>query len=141
MKKSVLLVLAVAAMSFSSCKTLLSTATTEDAKALFLPTVTIADVEVSSEKLTYLYVPTKMVAKGGRKNIISTAVREALQSAGDYDVLIGKETQIKCGLYGRVRSVLVTGFPGKYVNFRSSEELVGSGTFEIYYDNELRKKN
>lgn len=117
----------VTALISASCSTVFNTATYEDADASFRPTISIADVEVSGTKISYTYIPTKQIRKGGTSNIINEAVRQALRSAGNYDVLVAKETSItkKKKLFGtKITSVTVTGFPGKYVNWRSAEELV-----------------
>ena len=38
---------------------------------------------------------------------------------GDADVLVGLETQVKYTNKGKVESITITGYPAKYVNFRS----------------------
>ena len=115
--KKYFLILA-AALITASCSTVLSTATYENADASFRPTISVADVEVSGTKISYTYIPT---------NIINEAVRQALRSAGNYDVLVAKETTmtVKKKFFGsKISSVTVTGFPGNYVNWRSAVELV-----------------
>lgn len=125
MRKS-LIILAAAFIS-ASCSTVLSTATYDNADASFRPTISVADVEVSDTKISYTYIPTKQIRKGGTNNVINEAVRQALRSAGNYDVLVAKEMTytVKKKLFGsKISSVTVSGFPGNYVNWRSSEELV-----------------
>ncbi|MGM9768106.1 MAG: hypothetical protein ACI3Z0_06555 [Candidatus Cryptobacteroides sp.] len=125
--KKYLLILAVALISASCSTVLTTTATYDDADATFRPTISVADVEVSGAKISYTYIPTKQIRKGGTANIINEAVRQALRSAGNYDVLVAKETSItvKKKFFGsKISSVTVTGFPGNYVNWRSTEELV-----------------
>jgi hypothetical protein len=46
-------------------------------------------------------------------------VREALLANGNADVLVGMNTQIKYDADGQPESITVTGYPAKYVNFRS----------------------
>lgn len=125
--KKIILFLCIAAVA-ASCSTsakLITSATSKNAVAAFKPTVTIADVQVSEQKISFLYIPNKKVISGGYDNIIRTAVHEALLSAGEkYDVLMAKETQVKYTVDGKVESVLVTGYPGCYVNWRSSENLL-----------------
>lgn len=124
--KKYFLILAAALIS-ASCSTVLSTATYENADASFRPTISVADVEVSGTKISYTYIPTKQVRKGGSNNIINEAVRQALRSAGNYDVLVAKETTmtVKKKFFGsKISSVTVSGFPGNYVNWRSAVELV-----------------
>lgn len=118
----------VTALACASCAmTFSSTATYEDADASFRPTTSVADIKVSDKKISYTYYPTKQVLRGGYLNTINEAVHQALQSAGDYDVLVAQETYVavKSGfMLGRkIKSVTVTGFPGKYVNWRSTDEL------------------
>lgn len=117
--------LAVMTVSCSTPAKLINSSTSSNATAGFKPTVTVADVQVSEQKISFLYVPSKTVLDGGYDNVIRTAVREALLSAGEkYDVLMAKETQVKYSAEGKIESVYVTGYPGCYVNWRSSDELV-----------------
>ena len=59
-----------------------------------------ADLEVSPKKISFFYLPSKTVIKGGVDNVIDSAVREALASNGDADVLVGLETQVKYNAEG-----------------------------------------
>ena len=58
----------------------------------------------------------------GEKNVIKTAVRETLLANGNADVLVGLNTQIKYDTKGQLESITVTGYPAKYVNFRSPSD-------------------
>lgn len=78
-----------------------------------------ADLDVSPKKISFFYLPSKTVISGGLDNVIDSAVREALASNGDADVLVGMETQIKYNAEGDPESITVTGYPAKYVNFRN----------------------
>lgn len=78
-----------------------------------------ADLEVSPKKISFFYLPSKTVVKGGVDNVIDSAVREALASNGDADVLVGLETQVKYNAEGEAESITVSGYPAKYVNFRN----------------------
>ena len=125
MKKT--LILAFVAVAFASCSMpskLINTSTYSDSAVKFQTTAVIADVQVSEKKVSHLFVPSKTVLAGGYDNIIDSAVRETVQAAGDFDVLVALETQVKYDGEGQVESVLVTGYPGKYVNWRSSDEVV-----------------
>lgn len=123
MKKSILLMF-VAALTMSSCSVVTKTATTRDVTAPLAAAV-ISDLEVSNQKITYTFVPTNNVRKGGLNNCINTAISEALASNGGGDVLIETQEAVvqRYGLGGKkIRSVTVTGYPAKYKNFRSVDE-------------------
>ena len=84
------------------------------------PTVAIlADLEVSKEKISYFFLPSQTVVNGGFENVVNTAVREALIANGNADVLVALEQQVKYDANGKVESITVSGYPAKYVNFRS----------------------
>lgn len=84
------------------------------------PTVAVlADLEVSPKKISYFFLPSQTVVNGGFENVVNTAVREALIANGNADVLVGLEQQIKYSGDGKVESITVSGYPAKYVNFRS----------------------
>ena len=83
----------------------------------------IADLKVSENKITYMYVPSKAAQAEGEENCVKCAIREALQVNGDADVIVGMETQTKFdGTYYNghpvVESIIVSGYPARYVNFR-----------------------
>ena len=122
-----MILLVIALVSASCATTLSTTATYADANASFRPTTSVADVKVSETKISYTYYPTKMVIRGGYRNTINEAVHQALCSAGDYDVLIAKETYVTVKnrfMFGRkIKSVTVTGYPGKYINWHSIDDL------------------
>ena len=82
-----------------------------------------ADLDVSPTKITYTMRPSKEVRNGGYKNVLNTAVREALEKNGGGDVLVEMQvtSEYKSGVFGgkKVKSVTVSGYPGVYKNFRS----------------------
>lgn len=122
--KKTLLLLFVAAMTMTSCSIVTKTATTRQVNAPLAAAV-ISDLDVSNQKITYKFVPTKAVRKGGVRNCINTAISEALAHHGDGDVLVETQEAIveRYGFGGRkIKSVTVTGYPAKYNNFRSADE-------------------
>ena len=86
-----------------------------------------ADLEVSSKRINYFMLVSKTVGKGGLDNVISTAVKEALDANGSGDVLVNLQTQVKYADNGDIESINVTGFPASYVNFRSNDNLPMAG--------------
>lgn len=114
----------VLAASCSSSAKLMNTATYQ--RMDFQPYVTPVqvDLEVSPKKIELFMTVSRTVAAGGYDNVVATAVKEALQSTGmDYDVLVGLQTQVKYFETGEIESINITGFPAKYVNFRSNDQL------------------
>lgn len=111
------------AVSCSGSAKLMNTATYQ--RMDFQPYVTPVqvDLEVSPTKIEYLMLVSKTVAAGGYDNVVATAVKEALESNGGGDVLVGMQTQTKYTDKGEIESILVSGFPAKYVNFRSNDQL------------------
>ena len=94
----------------------------------------LADLEVSPNKISFFYMPTKSVNNGGPGNVVETAIREALISNDNADVLVGLETQTKYNANGEVESITVTGYPAKYVNFRSIDEAYILEIAKMYID-------
>ncbi len=123
--KKIFTLLAVAAM-FIGCATtsssmakLINTATHTRVQTV-QPTVAVfADLDVAPNKISYFFMPSQTVQKGGYDNVVNTAVREALIANGNADVLVGLEQQIKYDANGAIESITVSGYPAKYVNFRS----------------------
>lgn len=116
---------ALATLFFASCSLpvkLVNTASYTKIDAVQPVTGVLADLQVSSEKITYFMIPSKTVMAAGEENVIKTAVREALLTNGNADVLVALNTQIKYDAMGQPESITVTGYPAKYVNFRSLSE-------------------
>lgn len=74
---------------------------------------------MSPNKITYFFLPSQTVVNGGFDNVVNTAVREALIANGNADVLVALEQQVKYTAEGAVESITVSGYPAKYINFRS----------------------
>ena len=137
MKK--LLLLAVVAIAFASCSTLKNSATYRSFSINTPYAVpVVADLNVSSTKITYAYVPPKTVRNGGEDNVLNTAVREALSANGNADVLVGLETQIKYNSSKKIISVVITGYPATYKNFRNLDEKVWHST--PYFQTQPQKR-
>lgn len=122
--KKILLTLSTAALILSSCTTAYKTASQRDVTAPVVAAA-IADFEVSSEKITYTYIPSRKVRAGGLQNCINTAITKALEKNGGGDILIETQQAIvkRSGLFCRkIKSVTVTGYPATYKNFRNLDE-------------------
>lgn len=119
-KLFVMLGIAAASVLMSSCSATYytyKTATVRDVNSTVY-THTVADLDVSSQKISYTFYVGADFKYTGRDNIINAAVSAALEQNGNADVLVGLETTVKTK-NGQVESVIVTGYPAKYVNFRS----------------------
>ena len=128
MKK--LFVFAAIAAFLTSCTSLAPTTTIPNTKFICTATHTqvnvvnpvtalVADLEVSPDKISYSYVPSRAVRNGGFDNIVNCAVQEALRENGDADVMVALEQQVKYNDSGECESITVTGYPAKYKNFRN----------------------
>lgn len=123
MKKKII-VAALAALTLSSCSTLYQSASQAEVTSP-VAAAALADLDVSSEKISYTLVPTRKVRKGGLQNCINTAIKEALKANGNGDVLIETQQAVvqRAGLFAcKIKSVTVTGYPAKYKNFRTADE-------------------
>lgn len=114
----------VMATSCASSAKLINSATYSKAKAVQPVAALYADLKVSPTKISFFHIPSKTVVMGGYDNVINTAVREALASNGNADVLVALETQVKYNSVGEIESVTVTGYPATYTNFRSPSDEV-----------------
>jgi len=120
MKKVFVLFVSAVMVAACSAPTKLVNTATHRAISVAQPVAAVfADLEVSPAKISYFMMPSKTVINAGYENVINTAVREALIANGNADVLVGMESQVKYDKNGMVESVTVTGYPAKYVNFRS----------------------
>lgn len=85
-------------------------------------TMTLADLEVSPQKITYTCRPTDDVNRGGEANVINTAVRRALEVNGGGDVLVEMQYTLKKSGKNNVKEITVSGYPATYKNFRNADE-------------------
>lgn len=118
MKKS-LLAVGVAVFALASCTTTTKTATAVDV-AHVMSEQTQVEMEVSPTRITYNFRPAARERRGGKQNVINTAVREALRSNGGGDVLVSMEYDLRerKGLFGKkIKEVTVYGYPAKYTKF------------------------
>lgn len=148
MKKLNLLALAICAMSLSSCVTTRTMTATEKDVANSMISIAFADLDVSEQKLSYTYVPSKDVRKAGERNCLNVAIREALKKKGnDADVLVETQeaTITRYGLFSKkIKSITVTGYPAKYKNFRPASEetyneAILQNTIKVKEDNKVFK--
>ena len=118
MKK--LFFICAAALLAASCNTTTKTARTESIPYAMY-NANAADLQVG-ERITYTYVPTKDVRRGGADNCKKAAINEACAKNGNADLLVEPRFVITVhkGLFSRkVKSVTVTGRPANYVNIHS----------------------
>jgi hypothetical protein len=121
MKKFFILSVLASAM-FVSCSVptkLTNTATSNKVSVLDTVVAVFADLDVSPTKISFFYIPSKTIVSAGAENVVNSAIREALIANGNADVLVGLESQIKYSGDGSIESITVTGYPAKYINFRS----------------------
>lgn len=121
MKK--LFILLVVAITATSCSIMKQTATEQNVSSKVIA-ASIADLDVSNQKITYTYTPSNRVRKAGVQNCINVAITEALLHNGGGDVLVETHKAIieSYGFGKKVKSVTVSGYPAKYKNFRSVDD-------------------
>ena len=111
---------------FVSCVTTTKTAKTMDASAQLL-SATVADLEVSPERITYSMRPELSVRRGGLANVRQAAEQAALLENGNADVLVDADYTIETTrflVFNWVSEITVTGRPAKYTNFHSLNDSV-----------------
>ena len=128
MKKIFFLCLAALSLALVSCGTvastpkLVNTSTSARGSASLYVVPVCADLQVSEQKISFFMPVTANLRAGGEKNVIDSAVKEALEQNGDADVLVGLQTQLKYKDNGDIESIAISGYPAKYVNFRNAPE-------------------
>ena len=134
---------AIAAMVMTSCTTTIKTASTTDLPADLL-SATVADLEVSPNRIVYTTTPSKEIQRAGLGNVKRAAIMEALQANDkNADILVEPEFVISmknCFFYKKVTSITVTGRPAKYKGFHSLDDSVWCNpAFRANYKNKVRK--
>lgn len=120
MKKIV--ILAVFALLFSSCAIHKASVASTAVYSPEIETTTIATLDVSPERISYVYYPELKDSKRlSEKQLIRNAIFMALKENGNADELVEVNcyVSLKRGFFGkRVKSIAVAGYPAKYKNFR-----------------------
>ena len=135
MKKLSFFLLVLLAISATSCKMIGVSATTQH-PANYINTATVADLEVSNERISFTFQASAAVRRGGTQNVIKTAVREALRVNGGGDLLVDLEyiTRSTAPLFSRlfflspIGEVTVSGYPAKYKNFHNLGDSIWAPT-------------
>lgn len=112
MKKLFLCASVFAALTLASCSSVKHTSTTLDV-ATNVCSQSTANLQVSPNKISYTYTPSKEVLRGGA--VIETAVAEALHANGNADILVAPQYEIK-RKGKKIQYVIVEGYPACYVN-------------------------
>lgn len=125
-----------------SCTTTTKTAKTVSSPASLL-SATVADLEVSPERITYTMEPSVALRRGGKANVRQAAEQEALAKYGNADVLVDANysiTTTRFLIFNWVSSVTVTGRPATYKNFHSLNDSVWCNpTFRDSYRNSAKQ--
>jgi len=140
MKK--LFILAGAVFALVSCTTTVKTAKTADTPASLL-CATVADLEVSPNRVVVEYIPSKEIQRAGVANAKHAAEQEALKK-DNADVLVNAEytiQQTSYFIFGKsIDRVIVSGHPAKYKNYRSLNDSVWCNPFfRAGYQNNVNK--
>lgn len=141
--KKVFLILGAALMA-ASCTTITKTATTADTPASLLST-TVAELEVSPERVVRTIIPEIEVRRGGLSNVKRHAEQKVL-SETNADVLVDAEysiTQTNYLIFGKkIESITISGHPAKYKNFHSLNDSVWCNpTFRYFYKDDAKKSS
>ena len=123
----------------ASCSSVTNTARTESVPYAMY-NATVADLDVSAERITYTIQPSKAIRKAGVGNCKAACIQEALKANGNADLLVEPHFVIakKRSLFGeKITSVTVSGRPAKYKNFRSLSDDVW--TNKVFRDKNKQK--
>lgn len=121
MKKLSFLIAIVAMFMLNSCSTIHNATKVLDTADTPILAASTAELEVAKKKITYIYEATPTIRRGGIKNVITTAVMEALkENDGDTFVAMSYSVKYNNFLWWRiVDKVTITGYPARYKNFES----------------------
>ena len=124
MKKLIFLTTVAVALCMSSCSSFYEIATSRslpDDTAKFCPASVTADLNVSEEKIEYIYYVNSDYQVLNLKMLKENAVNKALQANRNADVLISPQFIIS-KRDGKIVQIRVTGYPARYVNFTNIKE-------------------
>lgn len=122
--KKILFISSALAILLSSCTNNLirKSATTQRTEA-DIRSVTVADLDVYPERVTYTMTPSKDIVRGGEENVKRAAEAAVLQKYGNADVIVDAQYIIRKE-NSSITSITVTGHPAHYKNFHSVPDSV-----------------
>lgn len=132
------------ALSMVSCTTIKKTATTANVPSQLM-TSTVADLEVSPERVSTEYITTAEVRRGGTSNVLHAAEQKLLaEKAPGYDLIVEPEyttEKVSYLIFGsKITKVKVSGRPARYKNFHSLNDSVWCNpTFRGTYNSSVVK--
>lgn len=126
----------LATVSCSSSRKVSTSATFARANMQMYVTPVRADLKINPRKISYYMPVSEAISRGGKDNVIASAVKEALDANGG-DVLLGIETILNYNEDGVIESIVVTGFPAYYINLRCDDSIpiVPEGNSKAKSDN------
>lgn len=117
--------IAAVAVLISSCTVQRAAVISSSVPAPMKTTTTVTSLDVSKNRISYTYVPRKADAKRlSETQLINNATYMALKENGNGDVLVKMNYYIttKRGMGKRVKSIDISGYPAKFVDFRQPTE-------------------
>ncbi len=123
--KKYLFISSALAILLSSCvsNNLIRKSATTQRTESDIRSVTVADLDVYPERVTYTMTPTKDIVRGGEENVKRAAEAAVLQKYGNADVIVDAQYIIK-KVNSSITSITVTGHPAHYKNFHSVSDSV-----------------
>lgn len=120
MKK--ILVFAAFVLLFSSCSIHKASVSSTSVYSPAIETTTFATLQVSPQKISYVYYPEKRDSKAlSEKQLIQNAIFMALKNNGGADELVEVNyfISVKRGFFSKkVKSISLSGYPAYYKDFR-----------------------
>lgn len=136
MKK--LFILGAIALFVSSCATHRAGVIDTTVQPRIEATTKVVNLDIAEKPFTYTYIPMDQDGKNlSQDQLLNNAIYMALKAYGNADVMVNVNhyITIKKGLFGsRVRSIEITGYPAKYVNFRqpNDEDYKNISTLRVF---------
>ena len=123
MKK--LLIIALVAVVMASCSVNRAAVNTTAVSCAKIETTTMASLDISKKRITYTYAPTSTEAKNlTEQALMQNAIFKALEANGNADLLVHINSFVTLNKgCKRVKSIVVSGYPAYYVDFREPSEM------------------
>jgi hypothetical protein len=87
----------------------------------------MASLDISKKRISYTYTPSVVDSKNlSETRLMQNAIFKALEANGNADVLVqvNSMTTVRKGLFGRrIQTIVVSGYPAYYVDFREPSDM------------------
>ncbi len=121
MKK--ILLMGVVAALLSSCSVHRASVISTTQPVSTRTTTSVASLNISQKRISHTYKPKRIDSRRlSSAQLLNNAMYEALSNNGNADVLVKVNSYVTASIWGRVKTITISGYPAYYADFRQPND-------------------